>query len=68
MTNSFELAAEWPHRHLDEYPDEIHISPRSAYFKRDGKLMVRRLEDLDDVKIADAYDQLAEEGVENPEL
>lgn len=56
MPNPIELAEGWPHKHFATNPKELHISPRTAYFVQDGKLMFLRLEELtdEDVKAADA--------------
>lgn len=64
MSKAFELAEGWPHKHMTEYPDEVHISPRSAYFTRDGKVMSLPLEKLDQDDIDKANVLLAQEGVD----
>lgn len=63
----YELAEGWPHKHLNEYPDELHISPRTAYFVEDGKVMAMNLESLTKEEVLEAYDILRKEGVEVPE-
>ncbi len=67
-TKAFELAEGWPHKHLNEFPDEVHISPRTAYFTRDGKVMALRVEDMDAEKVHDANEQLVEEGFKPEEI
>jgi hypothetical protein len=62
-SNAFELAEGWPHKHLLENPQEVHVSPQTAYFVRDGKVMCLRLEDLTDEDIVRADDKLREEGI-----
>lgn len=67
MPNASELNPEWPHALLKRYPDEVHISPRTAYFMQDGKVMFLQLETLEDEAIAEAGAQLRNEGVDYPE-
>lgn len=71
MPNNFqayELAEGWPHKHLQAHPDEIHVSPRKAYFTRNGKVHAVPLETLTVEDINRAYDVLEENGVDKSTL
>jgi hypothetical protein len=41
-----ELNPDWPHGVFAEAPGALHISPRTAYYMHEGKLVFERLEEL----------------------
>ena len=65
---AYEVAEGWPHNHLQAHPDEIHVSPRKAYFTRNGKVHAVALETLTVEDIDRAYDVLEENGVDTGTL
>lgn len=58
------LNEDWPHKSFEKAPEEIHISPRTAYFYKDGEVHFLRLEELTEEDVEQAYEQLRAIGVE----
>jgi hypothetical protein len=59
----YQVADGWPHKHLKENPEEVHIAARTAYFMRDGKLMALPLETLEVSDVNEADEKLEAIGV-----